>query len=89
MIEELGFPVHANVRSKLNIQLEEDIGKWQGAPDLRKAIGEAAKSSSWFKSITNGVRWAEAVFPAFVDAVFQQKDFATKLSQFRTWVDNG
>lgn len=89
LAEELGFPVHANVSSKLNAQLEEDIGRWQDAPGLRKAIGDAAKSSSWFKSITSGERWAETVFPAFADAAFQQKDFATKLSQFRTWVDHG
>lgn len=89
LAEELGFPVHANVKSKLNAQLEEDIGRWQDGPDLRKAIGDAARSSSWFKSITHGERWAEAIFPAFTDAAFQQKDFATKLRQFRGWVDNG
>lgn len=86
---ELGFPVNDNVRSKLNAELEENVGKWKDTADLRKAIGDAAKSSSWFKNIASGERWAEAVFPAFADAAFQQKDFATKLSQFRTWVDNG
>ncbi|WP_454257433.1 hypothetical protein [Pseudoxanthomonas mexicana] len=73
----------------MNAELEENAGKWKDTADLRKAIGDAAKSSSWFKSIASGERWAEAVFPAFSDAAFQQKDFATKLSQFRTWVDNG
>ncbi len=89
LANELGFPVNDNVRSKLNVQLEEDIGNWQDTVDLRKAIGDAAKSSSWFKNIASGERWAEAVFPAFGNAAFQQKDFATKLSQFRAWVDNG
>jgi hypothetical protein len=89
LARELGFPVNDNIRSKLNIELEEDTGKWKDTPDLRKAIGDAAKSSSWFKSITGGERWAEAIFTAFDDAGFEQKDFATKLGQFRTWVDNG
>ena len=89
LAKDLGFPINDNVRSKLNIKLEEDIGKWQDTADLRKAIGDAAKSSHWFKNISAGERWAEAAFPAFADAAFQQTEFATKLSQFRTWVDNG
>jgi putative ATP-dependent endonuclease of OLD family len=86
---ELGFPVNDNIRSKLGVDLEEEAGKWKDTADLRKAIGDAAKSSAWFKSITGGERWAETIFPAFGNAGFEQKDFATKLSQFRAWVDNG
>ena len=89
LAEELGFPVHDQVRSKLNAQLDEDIGKWQDSGDLRKAIGAAAKSSNWFKNIAHGEQWAQAISTAFEEAEFQQKEFATKLSQFRTWVDNG
>jgi hypothetical protein len=86
---ELGFPVNDNISSKLNVALEEDAGKWKDTIGLRKAIGDAAKASAWFKSITRGERWAETIFPAFGNAGFEQKDFATKLSQFRAWVDNG
>lgn len=86
---ELGFPVHDQVRSKLNIQLDEDIVKWQDTAELRKAIGSAAKASNWFKNIAYGEQWAQAIFPAFADTEFQQKNFAVKLGQFRTWVDNG
>jgi hypothetical protein len=89
LAQELGFPVNDNIRSKLNAALEEDAGKWNDTAGLRKAIGDAAKSSSWFKNIASGERWAEAIFPAFGDAGFEQKDFATKLGQFRAWVDNG
>jgi putative ATP-dependent endonuclease of OLD family len=89
LARELGLPVIDNIRSKLNAQLEEDAGKWRDTADLRKAIGNAAKSSSWFKSTSRGERWAETIFPAFGNAEFEQKDFAVKLSQFRTWVDNG
>lgn len=89
LARELGYPVNDNIRSKLNAELEEDTGKWEDTPDLRKAIGDAAKSSSWFKSVTSGERWAEVIFPAFGNAGFEQKDFATKLGQFRAWVDNG
>jgi hypothetical protein len=89
LAKELGFPVHDQVRSKLNVQLDDDIGEWQESEDLRKAIGAAAKSSNWFKSVAHGEQWAQTIANAFKDAAFQQKEFATKLNQFRTWVDNG
>lgn len=89
LAKELGFPVYDQVRSKLNIQLAEDICKWQDSAGLRKAIGAAAKSSNWFKNVAYGEQWAQAIFPAFADAAFLQKEFATKLGQFRAWVDNG
>lgn len=89
LAKELGFPVHDQVRSKLNIQFDEDIGKWQDTAELRKAIGAAAKSSNWFKNIAFGEQWAQTIFPAFADAAFLQKEFAIKLGQFRAWVDNG
>ena len=89
LAKELGFPVHDQVRSKLNVQLDDDIGEWQESEDLRKAIGAAAKSSNWFKNVAHGEQWAQTIANAFKDAAFQQKEFATKLNQFRTWVDNG
>lgn len=89
LAEELGFTVNDNVRSKLIAELDKDVDKWKDTADLRKAIGDAAKASAWFKNITRGEKWAEIIFPAFGNAGFEQKDFATKLSQFRAWVDNG
>lgn len=89
LAEELGFPVYDQVRSKLHIQFDDDLGKWQDTAEVRKAIGAAAKSFNWFKNIAYGEQWARVVFPAFADAAFLQKEFATKLGQLRIWVDNG
>lgn len=89
LAKEFGFPVHDQVKSKLNVQFDEDIDRWLETDDLRMAIGMAAKSSGWFKSIAYGELWALAISPAFSDATFQKKEFATSLSQFRKWVDNG
>lgn len=89
LAQEIGSPVHDNVKSKLKIPLDEDIDNWQDTVDLRKAIGDAAKSSSWFKNISSGERWAEVIFPAFENAEFQQKEFAIQLGKFRTWVEHG
>jgi putative ATP-dependent endonuclease of OLD family len=89
--QELGHPVHANVCSKLDVGLDADIMKWTESPELRKAIGDAAKSKSspWFKSISDAQAWFEVVGPAFADPAFKQRELATKLSRLRTWVDYG
>ena len=89
LAEKLGFQANQNIGSKLNAAIDANVGTWKDTADLRRAIGAAAKASSWFKSIANGEQWAEIIFPAFGDAAFLQKDFATKLNRLRAWVDNG
>ncbi len=88
----LGFSVHDNVCSKLpGAELDQDIAKWIDSPELRKAIGDAAKAkaSPWFKSISDAEAWFGAIAPAFVDAAFKQRELATKLTQLRAWVEHG
>ncbi len=89
LAKQLGFPVYDQVRSKLNAHLDDEIDRWQESDDLRKAVGAAAKSSSWFKNITYGEQWAQIIFTAIKDFTFQQRDFAANLSKFRAWADNG
>lgn len=91
LAEKLGFPVHENVRSKLGAVLDQDITKWADAPQLRKAIGDAAKAkaSPWFKSVTDAEAWFETIRPAFADAAFKQRELAAKLNLFRAWVEHG
>ncbi|MBN1005682.1 ATP-dependent nuclease [Amphritea pacifica] len=83
-----GMSVHANVRSKLQMGLDRDVLKWRESDDLRKAIGDAAKSSAWFKSISGGERWVEIIEPAFNEVVFQKSDMGIKLNQLRSWLDH-
>lgn len=40
--------VYANVRSKYQKELDEDVDKWVDSPELRLAIGKAAKDCDWF-----------------------------------------
>ncbi|WP_243048736.1 AAA family ATPase [Dyella sp. RRB7] len=89
--QDLGHPVHDNVRSKLDIALDADVMQWPESPELRKAIGDAAKSKSspWFKSISDAQAWFEVIAPAFADPDFKQRELASKLSRLRTWVDHG
>lgn len=91
LAHNLGFSVHDNVRSKLDVALDLDIMKWPDSPELRKAIGAAAmaKSSPWFKSMSDAQSWFEAIAPAFDDPHFKKRELATKLNLIRAWVDNG
>lgn len=90
LAQELGFPVHDNVRAKLNLMFDPDVAKWVESPELRKAIGDAAKAKpGWFKSISNGQSWFQAITPAFGDVNFKKSNLSIKLSTLRTWVDRG
>lgn len=86
--DELHFSVYDNVRSKLQRGLDRDIVDWQDSADLRKAIGLAAKKCGWFKDITRGDRWFNAISLAFSTADFKEKDLAVKLEQFWLWAEN-
>ena len=90
LAKDLGHSVHDNVRSKLNVVLDPDIMNWPDSPDLRKAIGNAAKAKlPWFKTIADAQCWFETIAPAFDDPDFKKRELATKLNRLRTWVDHG
>lgn len=87
LAEESGVPVFDNIRSNLNGKLDEEMFEWEDGLELRKAIGNAAKSSSWFKNISYGEKWAEAISPAFANAAFKDKNFVSKIIELRAWAD--
>ncbi len=80
--------VYDNVRSKYQKPLDDDVGNWVESPELRVAIGRAAKGCDWFKDITRGDLWVQAISPAFDDAGFAKKDIATKLAKLWTWAEH-
>lgn len=86
--EELGFPVHDQVRSQFLEDLDKDMGKWQDSVKLRAAIGTAAKKGEWFKDITRGDKWFSTISPAFASPDFLKKDTAMKLDKLWTWAVN-
>ena len=83
-----GLTVYDNVRSKYQRPLDVDVAKWGDSPELRLAIGNAAMDSGWFKEITRGDLWVQAISPAFDDAGFLKKDIATKLAQLWAWAEH-
>jgi predicted ATP-dependent endonuclease of OLD family len=82
------YEAQENVQSKLGRKLDENIMSWIESEELRKAIGAAAKASSWFKSTSGGELWVETIAPAFKDDMFKKSDSGVKLLQLRSWLDN-
>lgn len=86
--DELGFPVHDQVRCKLLDALDQNIDQWQESPKLRTAIGAAAKKAGWFKDTTRGDLWFKASSPAYQDPAFVKKNLALKLGELWIWAEN-
>lgn len=85
---ELGYPVHDQVRSRVQEALDPDPEKWPENAKLRTAIGIAAKKAGWFKDTTRGDQWFKAVRPAFNDAAFLKKNLAVKLEALWIWAEH-
>lgn len=85
--DELLYSAYDQVRSKLEEELDEDIGKWIESTKLRNAIGAVAKKAGWFKNITRGDQWFKVIAPAFANADFQKTDLAVKLNKLWTWAE--
>nr|WP_315168511.1 AAA family ATPase [uncultured Deefgea sp.] len=85
---ELCYPVHDQVRSRVQEVLDPDLERWPESAKLRTAIGFAAKKAGWFKDTTRGDQWFNAVRPAFNDAEFLNKDLAVKLGALWTWAEH-
>ncbi len=84
---ELGYPVHDQVRSRVQEALDPEIDNWPASLELRTAIGFAAKKAGWFKDTTRGNLWFKAVSPAFNDAAFLKKNLAVELAALWTWTE--
>ena len=85
---DLGYPAHDQVRSRVQEPLDPDFEKWLDSTKLRTAIGSAAKKAGWFKDTTRGDLWFKAVSPAFNGAAFLKKDLAVKLEALWTWAEH-
>jgi hypothetical protein len=93
--DDLGYQVCDQVRSRVQEQIDQDVEKWLDSPELRTAIGSAAKKGKkdgkepgWFKDTTRGDQWFKVVSPAFNDAAFLKKDLAVKLEVLWTWAEH-
>lgn len=86
--EELGFSAYDQVLARFDEDLDKDIHAWKESPQLRTAIGVAAKKSNWFKDTTRGDLWFKAISTAFQDAAFCKKNLALELSKLWAWAEH-
>lgn len=86
---EFAYPVRDQVYSKLvaKIELAQEVEKWAESPNLRAAIGLAAKKCEWFKNISKADRWFSAIASTYQDPEFAKKDLAVKLNKLWMWVE--
>lgn len=75
------------VSAQFGSGLGRDPEKWTDTNVLRSAIGKAAKTGEWFKSITKGQRWAVCVSPHLDHVTMSGKDLTHKLAAIREWID--
>lgn len=84
---ELFYPLYDQVRSKYQDVLDPDIREWPDTPNLRTAIGAAAKGAGWFKDTTRGDLWFKVVGGAFNDPVFGRTNLAVELRKLWEWAE--
>ncbi len=76
------------VRTQFGQGLDRDFAAWVDAPELRTALGKAAKSSDWFKRQSWARDWAAAISGHLGDATIHETDLVRQLASLRDWIDN-
>lgn len=67
---------------------ERNVESWVDSPELRSALGKAAKSGDWFKRQSWGREWAESVSNHLGDDGVLTSDLGQQLLSLRGWIDN-
>ena len=60
---------------------------WPDTPQLRTALGKAAKTSKWFKRQSLGREWAAAFSGELDDDATRESDLVRQLTSLRSWID--
>lgn len=76
------------VKSKYGDGLDRDSETWADSPELRTALGKAAKASEWFKRQSRGQEWAAAIAGHLTDDAIRESDLVRQLTSLRGWIDN-
>ncbi len=70
--------------------LASNISEWDETPELRVAIGLAAKNAkkkNWFKRIDIAEQWVEVIQGVFGHKEILESDFWKKIQGLRTWIE--
>lgn len=77
-----------NVGSKFGAGFKRDVGTWTDTPQMRTALGKAAKDSAWFKRQSWAHQWAVGISEHLISPTIQSTDLATQIRDLRKWVDS-
>lgn len=76
------------VESQYADGFDRDFTAWTDSPELRTALGKAAKASEWFKRQSRGQEWAAAIAGQMTDESIRESDLVRQLTSLRGWIDN-
>jgi len=76
------------VQTQFGEGFDRDIAAWVETPQLRTALGKAAKASDWFKRQSWGREWAAAISGHLGDNAIGESDLVRQLTSLRGWIDN-
>lgn len=79
--------VLAHIESQYGPAFDRECAAWTDRPQLRKAIGKAAKASEWFKRQSWAQEWVNSISGCLDDAGIRDTDLVRKLNALRQWVD--
>jgi hypothetical protein len=75
------------VQTQFGQGFDRNFGQWADRPQLRTALGRAAKASDWFKRQSWGREWAAAISRHLADNAMQASDLVRQLTSLRGWID--
>jgi len=75
------------VQTQFGQGFERNFADWADTPQLRTALGKAAKASDWFKRQSWGREWATSISGYLDDNAICESDLVQQLTSLRDWID--
>lgn len=76
------------VQTQFGQDFDRNFAVWTETPELRVALGRAAKSSNWFKRQSRARDWAAAISGYLADEAVHESDLVRQLTSLRRWIDH-
>ena len=76
------------VKTQFGQGFDRNFVAWADTPQLRTALGKAAKVSGWFKRQTWSREWATAISGYLENNAIRGSDLVRQLTSLRGWIDN-
>ncbi|UES44299.1 ATP-dependent nuclease [Roseibium aggregatum] len=77
----------SQIQTQFGQGFDRNIAAWVETPELRTALGRAAKVGEWFKRQSRGQDWAEAISGHLGDDAIRDSDLVRQLTSLRDWID--